>query len=89
MKIDKNYLEFIQSIKKQIVQSRYIAAFQAKNVFSMEGMFNDQLGNLLLRIRCLVKSLLAGENHRRILFCVCRDNFRIYQSVCNDNVCLR
>ena len=29
MKIDKNYLEFIQSIKKQIVQSRYIADFQA------------------------------------------------------------
>ncbi len=26
MKIDKNYLEFIQSIKKQIVQSRYAAA---------------------------------------------------------------
>ena len=26
MKIDKNYMEFIQSIKKQIVQSRYAAA---------------------------------------------------------------
>ncbi|MEO6455064.1 MAG: hypothetical protein ABIN97_13370 [Ginsengibacter sp.] len=26
MKIDKSYMEFIQSIKKQIVQSRYIAA---------------------------------------------------------------
>lgn len=26
MKIDKNYVEFIQSIKKQIVQSRYAAA---------------------------------------------------------------
>ena len=26
MKIDKNYREFIQSIKKQIVQSRYAAA---------------------------------------------------------------
>ncbi len=26
MKIDKNYLELIQSIKKQIVQSRYAAA---------------------------------------------------------------
>lgn len=26
MKIEKNYLEFIQSIKKQIVQSRYATA---------------------------------------------------------------
>ena len=26
MKIDKNYTEFIQSIKQQIVQSRYVAA---------------------------------------------------------------
>lgn len=26
MKIDKNYTEFIQSIKRQIVQSRYVAA---------------------------------------------------------------
>ena len=26
MKIDKNYVEFIQSIKTQIVQSRYAAA---------------------------------------------------------------
>ena len=26
MKIDKDYVEFIQSIKKQIVQSRYAAA---------------------------------------------------------------
>src|SRR5665647_1091029 len=26
MKIDKNYVEFIQSIKRQIVQSRYVAA---------------------------------------------------------------
>ena len=25
MKIDKNYMEFIQSMKKQIVQSRYAA----------------------------------------------------------------
>jgi len=29
MKIDKNYLEFIQTIKKQIVQSRYAAALLA------------------------------------------------------------
>lgn len=26
MKIDKTYMEFIQSVKKQIVQSRYAAA---------------------------------------------------------------
>ena len=26
MKLDKNYIEFIQSIKMQIVQSRYVAA---------------------------------------------------------------
>ncbi len=26
MKIDKNYMEFIQSIKKQIMQSRFAAA---------------------------------------------------------------
>jgi len=29
MKTDKNYVEFIQSIKRQIVQSRYVAHLNA------------------------------------------------------------
>jgi len=36
MKIDKNYVEFIQSIKKQIVQSRYAAARLPVNCFPIK-----------------------------------------------------
>ena len=48
MKIDKNYMEFIQSIKKQIVQSRYTAARLANRqqlllYFSTGKMISDKI----------------------------------------------
>ena len=48
MKIDKNYVEFIQSIKKQIVQSRYAAARlvnreQITTIFQTGKMISDKI----------------------------------------------